>query len=81
LADNWVLPAIDLTRCTGCGVCVAYCPTGAVEMDHGHPLIVRVADCSYCGDCEQACPEGAIGLGYEIVLPTPTKRDRRHPAG
>ena len=74
MADNWALPAIDSARCTGCGVCVTYCPTGAVEMKHGRPLIVRTMDCTYCGECEQACPEGAIGLGYEIVLPAPRKR-------
>ncbi|HIH03409.1 MAG TPA: 4Fe-4S binding protein [Methanoregulaceae archaeon] len=79
LTDNWALPTIDLARCTGCGACVTYCPTRAVEMSHGRPRIVRIADCTYCGECEQACPEGAIGLGYKIVLPAPKKRGRRSP--
>jgi formate hydrogenlyase subunit 6/NADH:ubiquinone oxidoreductase subunit I len=30
--DDRVLPTIDLTLCTGCGLCVERCPTQAVEM-------------------------------------------------
>lgn len=66
---EWLLPSIDLETCTGCGVCVAYCPTSAVEMQAERPHIVRPGDCVYCGDCEEACPVGAIALVYEIVAP------------
>ncbi len=65
--DLW-LPTIDLERCTGCGHCVTYCPTQAVELLAGRPVIVRPADCSYCGLCEELCPEDAITLAYEFVV-------------
>lgn len=66
--DESVLPFIDLSRCTGCGLCVERCPTNAVEMVEGRPAIVRPQDCAYCGLCEEMCPVEAIALAYEIVL-------------
>ena len=65
--DEWVLPEIDLQRCNRCGVCVDQCPTGAMEMGSGGPVIARPDDCTYCALCEGICPEGAIRCGYEIV--------------
>ncbi len=69
--DEWVLPTIHMSRCTGCGNCIDYCPTKAVELSaEGKPVIVRPKDCAYCGMCEELCPEYAIELAYEIVPPT-----------
>jgi 2-oxoglutarate ferredoxin oxidoreductase subunit delta len=65
--EDWALPTIRLDRCTGCGLCVAYCPTQAVEMGEHYPTIVRPHDCAYCGMCEDLCPANAIVLMYEIV--------------
>lgn len=66
-----ILPDIHIDRCTGCGKCVFYCPTNAVEMQSSLPVIVRPADCAYCGLCEEMCPAGAIALQYEIHLRPP----------
>mgnify|MGYP003882171501 CR=1 FL=1 len=63
-----VLPQINLDLCDGCGICVENCPSQAVAMIDGRPVIVRPEDCAYCGDCENLCPQGAIGLPYEIVF-------------
>jgi ferredoxin len=62
-----LLPSIDLNRCTGCGLCVERCPTGAVEMVGQRPVIARPLDCAYCGLCEEMCPVEAIALAYEIT--------------
>lgn len=64
--SEWTLPFIDMTRCNGCGLCVEYCPTHAVELEKGRPVIISPADCAYCGLCEETCPVGAIALVYEI---------------
>jgi len=67
---DWVLPTIRMDRCDGCGLCVMYCPTHAVEMLGARPSIVRPRDCAYCGTCEEICPTNAIQLVYEIVWPS-----------
>ncbi len=61
-------PSILADLCTGCGDCVATCPTGALELVDGKARLVRLADCAYCGDCEMLCPQGAIALSFEIVF-------------
>lgn len=61
------LPTIRLDRCTGCGLCVEFCPTGAVIMQKNKPHIAHPGDCAYCGMCEEMCPSGAILLEYEVV--------------
>lgn len=51
--------------CTGCGTCVAYCPTSAVQMikDESKGICVAKLDhekCNKCGICYQVCP------GYSV---------------
>jgi formate hydrogenlyase subunit 6/NADH:ubiquinone oxidoreductase subunit I len=69
---TWLLPTINMAYCTGCGLCVERCPTGAVEMEGTRPVIRRPHDCAYCGECEELCPAGAIALQYEFVIGSPS---------
>ena len=62
------LPTIDDHACTGCGDCVATCPSDALDLIEGKATIVRPDDCNYCTECEASCPEGAIACGFEIIL-------------
>jgi ferredoxin len=32
LDDKKEMPGVDLTRCLGCGLCVASCPADAIEL-------------------------------------------------
>lgn len=73
-AENWPLPLINLRRCTGCGRCVALCPTSAVTLMAGKARIVRPMDCTFCEVCETYCPENAIGRPFHIVF-APTSDD------
>jgi NAD-dependent dihydropyrimidine dehydrogenase PreA subunit len=68
--QEWVLPEVDPTRCTGCGACVKNCPAGAVQLVNGRVVFVASDLCSYCGVCEDVCPEGAVALYYEVSLAT-----------
>lgn len=66
-----VIWEIDLNKCTGCGDCVVKCPTQAVELVNGKPLVIRADDCNYCTECEIFCIPGAIRCPFEIILVEP----------
>jgi 2-oxoglutarate ferredoxin oxidoreductase subunit delta len=47
--------------CKGCGICVAFCPVGALLMnDKGEPEISREELCTGCTWCEIRCPDFAV---------------------
>jgi Fe-S-cluster-containing hydrogenase component 2 len=50
---------VDENRCSGCGVCVELCPTGAIALRSGVAAIDQER-CTQCEACFQACPEQAI---------------------
>ncbi len=62
------MPEIELEKCTGCGECVEYCPTGAVKIVNGKVTMVNPNACNSCTECETICPSGAISCPFEIVL-------------
>jgi 2-oxoglutarate ferredoxin oxidoreductase subunit delta len=56
-------PKIDIYRawCKACGICVAFCPTGALAKDDtGYPYVKDIEKCIHCGWCEIRCPDFAI---------------------
>ena len=56
-------PKIDIYRawCKSCGICVAFCPTGALAKDEaGNPYVEDIDKCINCGWCEIRCPDFAI---------------------
>jgi electron transfer flavoprotein alpha subunit len=57
-----------LDNCTGCGICIAYCPFGAITTINKYAQIGET--CVLCGACERACPEKAIEIKREILTPT-----------
>ncbi|HPR87459.1 MAG TPA: 4Fe-4S binding protein [bacterium] len=46
-------------RCDFCGVCVAVCPTDAIDLAEAR-LTVLDERCTRCGQCVQACPVRAL---------------------
>ena len=56
------LPAVDETRCSGCGDCVAVCPTNCLAMAGPLPWLPRPADCVRCELCVQVCPADALRM-------------------
>lgn len=61
-------PFIDVSRCIGCGSCVAACPEGDVlGVVFGKAMIINGMRCVGHGYCEQACPVMAIEVGLGSV--------------
>jgi NAD-dependent dihydropyrimidine dehydrogenase PreA subunit len=56
------LPVLDETRCTGCGDCVAVCPTICLAIAGAIPWLIRPADCVSCSACVAVCPTDAVRL-------------------
>ena len=49
--------------CKGCGICAAFCPTGALSLNEmGEPEITKPELCSGCTWCELRCPDFAISV-------------------
>ena len=69
--EKFVLPEVDIAKCTACGECVKNCPAGAVRLEEGRAIFIASERCNYCGVCEDVCPEGAVTLYYEVSLATP----------
>lgn len=56
-------PGIDIYKdwCKGCGICTAFCPTGALGRDEaGFPFVKDADKCINCAWCEMRCPDFAI---------------------
>jgi len=47
-------------KCPGCGLCVRYCPTGAISGERKHPYIIDPDKCIHCGLCMSVCRLDAI---------------------
>ena len=60
--STYHLAIIDQEICTGCGTCVASCPTDAISLDDDDLAVRDEAYCIGCGICARFCPEEAISL-------------------
>ncbi len=53
--------------CKRCGICVEFCPTGALEdRGDGVPVLASSDKCTLCGLCWLRCPDMAIIKGPEL---------------
>lgn len=52
---------INRKWCKGCGICAAFCPGKALELDETEKMtLARPEECTGCRLCEQRCPDLAI---------------------
>ena len=49
-------------KCPGCGLCVKYCPTGAISGEKKKPYVIDQELCIRCGLCMNTCRLGAISV-------------------
>ena len=53
---------IDEEKCNGCGLCVAACAEGAIQLVNGKAKLVRDDYCDGLGACLGECPQDAISM-------------------
>lgn len=83
VVENKDLPftRIEMTEgCDGCGLCVTFCPTGALKQfdDNGNRAIgFSSAFCLACNLCLKICPRGALtSLAYSNIHDLVTEKRR-----
>ncbi len=55
-------------RCIGCGSCLKRCPSKAIDLVDGYPVVNEV-NCTLCGKCSDFCPSNARELvGKNITV-------------
>lgn len=54
--------SIDEDKCDGCGLCVAACAEGAIQIIDGKARLVSDSYCDGLGSCLGPCPQGAISI-------------------
>lgn len=58
---NNVMKMVDTYTCTGCCICIAFCPHGNLSMKQGDlgfpvPYVNNNELCNGCNQCIKACP-------------------------
>ncbi|MEW6553751.1 MAG: 4Fe-4S binding protein [Actinomycetota bacterium] len=66
--------AVDEDLCTGCGLCVEECPSGAIKA-LGRAVEISEGLCTACGSCAEVCPQDAIYEYEELPVLQGQKRE------
>ncbi|MBN1823235.1 MAG: DUF362 domain-containing protein [Endomicrobiales bacterium] len=62
-----VLPKVSPEKCTGCGVCVKWCPAGALELS-GRRIKMDKSKCVGCGECTLSCKFGVFDILWDEAV-------------
>lgn len=67
----------DLSKCTGCGICVPICPVKALDLETEHKadasievkkFTINLGRCFSCAVCIEACPEESLNYSKDFEL-------------
>ena len=57
-------PVVSAEACTGCGICLVFCPTNSIRLDEKGCRVV-LDTCKGCGICAHECRAGAVAMEVE----------------
>jgi len=58
-----MISEIDVGKCTGCGLCVEFCPMDVLRLDaSSKAYIAYPQSCMTCYNCELECPAQAVNV-------------------
>ncbi|MDR5695029.1 MAG: pyruvate ferredoxin oxidoreductase subunit gamma [Armatimonadota bacterium] len=60
-----LVPVFDAGKCTGCMLCMVYCPDGVVSQVGPREFVADLDFCKGCGVCAAVCPSDAIVMVRE----------------
>ena len=61
-------PRVSAKACRNCGICLDFCPAGAIVQAEGH-VVIDDAKCIGCGECLVACKKGAVKFRWDEDAP------------
>ncbi len=62
---RYMRPVVKASKCSRCGTCKIYCPTGCIE-ETGRYYGPNLDYCKGCGICAQVCPVSAVKMVMEV---------------
>ena len=72
-----VFPVVNIKRCKGCGLCIAFCPKKVFEADfEGKSVVVNPDECVGCMSCAAVCPKHVIAevpYAAQVTVPCSSK--------
>ncbi|HDQ44765.1 MAG TPA: 4Fe-4S dicluster domain-containing protein [bacterium] len=76
--------ALDISKCTGCGMCAEVCPHAVFRIE-GRKAVIEDRDaCMECGACARNCAPGALsvraGVGCAAAVIAGKLRGTENPA-
>jgi len=75
-----VKPWIEVTKCTGCGQCVIWCPEDAISMN-GNIAVINQQKCIGCGECLTVCHFDAVKYNWKTSNELLQKKMAEHALG
>ncbi len=73
-------PSIKISKCTGCGTCVKWCPKDAITINDGKATI-KNSLCIGCGECLAVCNYDAVGFNWSETYENLQKKIAEHALG
>lgn len=73
-------PTIKQKKCTGCGLCVEWCPVDAITLNN-QKAFINDKKCIGCGECLTVCNFGAVGFKWRFAGVELQKRMAEHALG